>query len=143
MFHSAKIQYVPVYGWADEVSIYLQTWVHNKCNMSTDWTWFTFLKRNFISLLNFYNYSKMNITILLIKEPYYCIARHGTLVRVVERPWAYYYTSYSLWSKVYNVLWLALDPMVILWPAHHAWMGVTIMALLVAWATRGRTQSGC
>jgi hypothetical protein len=32
----------------------------------------------------------------------------------------------SLWSKVYNVLWWALDPIVILWPAHHAWMGVIV-----------------
>jgi hypothetical protein len=38
----------------------------------------------------------------------------GTVVRAVERSWTYCYTGYSLWSKVYNVLQWALDPIVVL-----------------------------
>jgi hypothetical protein len=27
-----------------------------------------------------------------------------------------------LWLKVYDVLWWALDPIIVLWPVHHTWM---------------------
>jgi hypothetical protein len=40
----ARTQDVAVFGWANEVSKYLQNWVHNRCDMSTNWAWFTFLK---------------------------------------------------------------------------------------------------
>jgi hypothetical protein len=46
-------QDVSDYGWAYKVSKYLQNWVHNRCDISADWAWFTFLKRYVISLLNF------------------------------------------------------------------------------------------
>jgi hypothetical protein len=62
-----------------------------------------------------------------------CIVWHGILFLAEKRPWAYYYMGSSLWSNVYNALWWALDPLVFLWLAHHAWMGVTVTALLVAW----------
>jgi hypothetical protein len=49
--------------------------------------------------------------------------------------WAYYYMGCSLWSKVYIVLWWALELVVVLWPVYHAWMGVTVKAFLVACVT--------
>jgi hypothetical protein len=55
-FAVAGIHDVPVYGWTDEGSKYLQNRVHNRCNMLTDWAWFTFLKQYVISLLKFYKY---------------------------------------------------------------------------------------
>jgi hypothetical protein len=72
-----------------------------------------------------------------------CIESHDRLPRAKKRSWAYYYMGCSLWSKVYNMLWWAKNPMVILWPAHHARLGVKVTALLVSWATRSRTPSGC
>jgi len=48
-FTVARIQDVPVYGWVDGVSKYLQNWVHNKCDMSVDWAWFSFLEQYDIS----------------------------------------------------------------------------------------------
>jgi hypothetical protein len=45
-FAVAKTQDVLVNGWEDEVSKYLQNYVHNRYDMSVDWAWFTFLKGN-------------------------------------------------------------------------------------------------
>jgi hypothetical protein len=81
-FAVAWIQDVPVYGWVDKVSKYLQNWVHNKCDLSADWAWFSFLEQYDISLLNFQKclitISRQVLLFLMINKPYYCIVRHGT-----------------------------------------------------------------
>jgi hypothetical protein len=51
----------------------------------------------------------MSITILIINEPYYCIVRHGTPVREVEQPWAYFYTVVrygQMFIKRYDEPWI-------------------------------------
>jgi len=69
-------QDVPVYGWVDKVSKYLQNWVHNKCDLSADWAWFSFLEQYDISLLNFQKclitISRQVLLFLMINIPYYC-----------------------------------------------------------------------
>jgi len=88
-FKIARTQNVPIYGWTDEVSKNIQNWVHNRCDMSANWAWLTFLKRYVISVLNFHKYliivpRQVYYFIKIVNEPYYfhCMTRYtGTCDR--------------------------------------------------------------